>query len=122
MKHVVLMECRVCGAGIDRKLKLAELQRAITQVDEAIIRPAGGGRRGVKSRRGVGGREVGGAVMTAVEREERRGADWASQIRAARRAVTKAMLGKEVEEEDWRAVQRLLGGVLYAWLAQLPGL
>ena len=33
-------------------------------------------------------------------------------MRAARRAVTKAMIGGQVEEEDWKAVQQMLGGVV----------
>ena len=33
-------------------------------------------------------------------------------MRAARRAVTKAMIGGQVEEEDWKAVQQMLGEVV----------
>ena len=50
--------------------------------------------------------------MTAAEREEARGAGWAGQVRAARRAVSRAIVGKEVAEGDWEAVQRLMGGVM----------
>ena len=33
-------------------------------------------------------------------------------MRAARRAVTKAMTGGQVEGEDWEAIQQMLGGVV----------
>ena len=116
LRHVIMRECKVCAVE-DRKVRLAELQRAITEVDEAVIRPAWVKRRmgAGRERRGEGGvkgREVGGAFMTAAEREDARGAGWAGQVRAARRAISRAMMGKEVEEGDWEEVQRLMGGMV----------
>ena len=48
LKHVVMGECAVC-AKEDRVIRLAELQRTITEIDEAVVRPSG-----VARRKGVG--------------------------------------------------------------------
>ena len=76
---------------------------------QGIGRRVAGKRRRTK---GKTGREVKGVQMSSKEREEARGEGWSGQVRAARRAVTKAMIGGQVEEEDWKAVQQMLGEVV----------
>ena len=112
MKHVVMKECRVCE-GEGKRERLVGLQRAVTEIDEAIIRPSWVKRRVGRENNGGRGREVGGVVMTLAEREEARGEAWTRQVRAVRRAVTWAMRGERVEEEDWVAMRQLMGGVVH---------
>ena len=114
IQHVVLSECVAC-VGTDRKTRLAELQRAITTVDEAMIKPTKIGNKGLKVG-GAGkrraGRDVGGVDMSVEDRSRARGEGWDGQVRAARRAVTRSMARDHVEEKDWEAVRQILGGVV----------
>ena len=94
---------------------MAEMQRAVTEIDNEMIQPVGRRRAagtGQKGIRKAAGREVQGVWMSAGEREEARGEEWGGQVKAARRALTVAMRGGRAEEGDWEAVRQLLGGLL----------
>ena len=102
LKHVVLGECIACN-DIGTRKRLVEMQRAVTEMDDEVVRPKGvrgnGGARTAKGGdEGQGAEE--GARMSAQEREDARGAAWGSQLRAVRRAITSAMAGKCTEEGD----------------------
>ena len=114
LQHVVLGECVACE-GTGRVSQLAAVQRALTGVDDEMIQPTRGSSGRVVKRKkkgGRAGREVGGAVMSAAEREAARGEAWGKQIQAARRALTMAIRGNTAAGEDWAAVKQLLGGVV----------
>ena len=78
------------------------LQRAITTVDEAMIRPTKIENKGAKvggAEKRRAGRDVGGVDMSMEDRGKARGEGWDGQVRAARRAVTRSMARGHVDEE-----------------------
>ena len=110
LKHVVLGECIACDDTGTRK-RLAEMQRAVTEMDDEVVRPTGV--RGNKGTRTAKGGDEGqgaeeGVRMSAQEREDARGATWGGQLRAVRRVLTRAMAGKCTEEGDWQALRQML--------------